>query len=57
MTITINNTLGQALTTQSFKNVSSGKAVFSTSSLSDGVYFYTVKANGQQTTGRIVVAH
>ncbi len=54
--VTVANTLGQVKNTQSFSNVTSGKAAFNTSSFAAGVYFYTVEANGERTTGRFVVA-
>ncbi|MDR3680882.1 MAG: T9SS type A sorting domain-containing protein [Flavipsychrobacter sp.] len=54
--VTVTNTLGQVTNTQSFSNVTTGKAAFNTSSFAAGVYFYTVEANGERTTGRFVVA-
>ncbi len=54
--VIVTNTLGQVTNTQSFSNVTNGKAAFNTSSFAAGVYFYTVEANGERTTGRFVVA-
>lgn len=58
--VSITNAVGQAIASQEmgrFNASQSGKAAFSISSLSSGVYFYTVEANGQRVTNRIVVAH
>lgn len=56
-TVTLTNTVGQIVKTQSFNNVNEGRAEFSTSDLANGVYFYTVEAQGQRQTGRVVVAN
>jgi hypothetical protein len=53
-TVTITNAVGQVLASEKSNN---GKAVFSTANLSNGIYFYTVEANGQKVTNRFVVAH
>lgn len=55
--ITISNTLGQVLKTQSLGKVTNGSTKFDVSDLSTGVYFYTVEANGQRLTNRFVVTH
>lgn len=55
--VSITNTVGQVMKSQNAGKVAAGKAVFTTSDLASGVYFYTVEANGQRTTGRFVVAH
>lgn len=57
VTVTVANTLGQVVGTQNFSNVTSGKASFNTSVLASGVYFYTVQANGETSTGRFAVSH
>ena len=57
VTVSLSNTVGQILSTQNMGKVSSGKATFSTANLAPGIYFYTVEANGERNTGRIVVAH
>ena len=56
-TITLTNTLGQVVKTQNMGNVSNGQAIFNVSELANGVYFYSVVANGERSTGRVVVAH
>ena len=56
-TVSISNTVGQVIASQKMGKVAGGNAVFSTTSLANGVYFYTVEANGQRTTNRFVVAH
>jgi len=48
---------GQLVNTQHFDNVASGKAFINTTDLASGVYFYTVSANGKNSTGRVVIAH
>ncbi len=55
--VSVVNTLGQIINAQNFTNVTSGKATVNTSTLASGIYFYTVEANGERTTGRFVVAH
>jgi hypothetical protein len=55
--VTITNAVGQIVATQNVGNVTTGNAVFSTEKMANGVYFYTVEANGQRSTQRFVVAH
>ncbi len=55
--VTLTNTVGQVVKTQSFNNVKEGRAHFSTTDLANGVYFYTVEANGQRNTGRVMIAN
>lgn len=55
--VSIMNTVGQVIATQNAGNVTTGQVVFSTANLANGVYFYTVEANGERTTNRFVVAH
>jgi len=57
VTVTLSNMLGQVVATKDMGNVASGKAVFNTEVLPAGLYTYTVNANGQKSTGRVVVAH
>lgn len=59
VTVTLTNVIGQTIATQTINaaNGVASKATFATGKLADGVYIYTVKVNGQQTTGRVVVAH
>ena len=57
VTATLTNTLGQVVATQKAPNGTSGNITFNTNTLAEGVYLYTVEANGNRTTGRIVVAH
>lgn len=54
--INLTNTIGQLVATQQISNASTGVATFNTSKLPAGVYIYTVVANGQRTTGRVLVA-
>lgn len=56
-TVSISNTVGQVVMSKTLASVSNGEVTFSTANLSNGVYFYTVEANGQRQTERFVVAH
>ena len=49
--------LGNTVATQNVANIGSGKATINTANLADGVYFYTVTANGERQTGRVAIAH
>ncbi|HRO43070.1 MAG TPA: T9SS type A sorting domain-containing protein [Flavipsychrobacter sp.] len=53
-TVNVTNAVGQVLASQKASN---GKVVFSTANLANGIYFYTVEANGEKVTNRFVVAH
>ncbi|MCD6011101.1 MAG: Secretion system C-terminal sorting domain [Flavipsychrobacter sp.] len=53
-TVSLTNIVGQVVAAQTVNN---GVAVFNTSALPAGVYVYAVEANGERTTGRVVVAH
>ncbi len=57
VTVTLTNVLGQEVAVQNMTNTASGKMVFNTSALPDGVYIYTLIADGQRALGRIMVAH
>ncbi len=56
-TVTLSNTVGKVVGVQSMTNVKNGKATFNTSTLANGIYFYSVIANGERSTGRVVIAH
>lgn len=56
-TVSISNTVGQVVMSKTLTAVGNGEVTFSTANLSNGVYFYTVEANGQRQTERFVVAH
>lgn len=56
-TVTLTNVLGQVVATQTIESTTTGKAVFNTAELANGVYVYTLTANGSRATGRVVVAH
>ncbi|MCW3123683.1 MAG: hypothetical protein JWQ38_3175 [Flavipsychrobacter sp.] len=55
--VTLTNLLGQVVATKAVDNTAEGIATFNTASLSPGVYVYTLRANGETATGRVVVAH
>lgn len=58
--VTLTNPMGQVVATQNLGKVAAGQttnAVFNTTALSNGVYFYTVEAGGERITNRVVVSH
>lgn len=55
--ITITNAVGQVVNSQKIDAAINGKATFSVSNLTNGVYFYTVSADGEKITRRFVVSH
>ncbi len=58
--VNLSNTMGQVIKTLNLGKFSlnqAGKAVFDISDLSAGIYFYTVIAEGQRITKRMVVTH
>jgi hypothetical protein len=55
--VTLSNVMGQVVKSQNMGSTAKAEAVFSTSNLPNGVYIYTVEANGQRQTGRVVVSH
>jgi hypothetical protein len=55
--VTLTNTVGQVVKSQTVANTVENEVIFSTTDLANGVYIYTVEANGQRMTGRVVVAH
>ncbi len=57
VTVNLTNALGQLIATQQINDKTNGVATFNTAKLPAGVYLYTVTANGQRTTGRVVIAH
>lgn len=59
VTVSITNAVGQMVATQNLGHVAAGQkatAKFNTSALANGVYFYTVEANGQRLTQRFAVS-
>jgi len=57
--VTLTNMVGQVVRTQ-VADATAGQPMntrFNTSDLTNGVYIYSVDANGQHNTGRIVIAH
>jgi len=59
VTVILSNAIGQVMGAQTInaRAGSSTRATFATGNLADGVYLYTVSANGQQKTGRVSVTH
>lgn len=55
-TVTLVNAIGQKVASKTVNN-GAGNVAFNTAALPAGVYFYTVEANGQQSTGRVSIAH
>ena len=56
VTISLTNIMGQVVASQNATGAT-GNVEFNTSALPAGIYIYTFNANGERTTGRIVVAH
>jgi len=59
VTVTISNLMGQQVAAQSFNNVEAGKQIianFNTANLSNGMYIYTVAADGAKVSNRFVVS-
>lgn len=56
-TVSLTNSVGQVVRSQSFSQVQRGEAQFNTANLSDGLYFYTIEVNGQRETGRVAIVH
>jgi hypothetical protein len=54
VTVSLTNMVGQVVATQKGTN---GSAIFATSNLADGMYIYTILANGERTTGHVAIAH
>ena len=57
VTVNLTNTLGQVVATETVNNTPKGVVSFNTTKLAGGVYFYTIIANGNRSTGRVVIAH
>jgi hypothetical protein len=60
VTVSLLNSVGQVVKTQNLGKVNANQkatAQFSTSDLAQGVYFYSVNADGQNMNGRISVVH
>lgn len=58
--VSLINTLGQQVSVQDLGKVAAGQtatANFSTGNLPAGIYVYTVNADGQRMTGRVVITH
>jgi hypothetical protein len=58
VTVSVTDVLGQTVMSQNFGKVSTNQSMtakFNTSALGNGVYFYTVDADGQRLTKRVVV--
>jgi hypothetical protein len=59
VTVTLMNAIGQVISTQAVNAVggAANKAIFQTAELPNGIYMYTVSADGKQATGKITIAH
>lgn len=55
--VSFTNVMGQVVSRQSFSNVKTGEAVFSTSQLTNGVYIVNIEAAGEKRVERVTVAH
>ncbi|MBS1782208.1 MAG: T9SS type A sorting domain-containing protein [Bacteroidetes bacterium] len=56
-TVKVTNAVGQTLKVAEVANGTNGQVTISTNDLANGIYFYTVEANGQRMTNRFVVTH
>jgi hypothetical protein len=57
VTVSLSNLLGQVVESRFYQAVEKGKAVFNTASLPSGVYQFTVAANGEKLSGKVVITH
>ncbi|MBL7691332.1 MAG: T9SS type A sorting domain-containing protein, partial [Flavipsychrobacter sp.] len=57
VTVSLSNLLGQVVESRFYQGVDKGKAVFYTASLPSGVYQFTVAANGEKLSGKVVITH
>ncbi|MBA3829772.1 MAG: T9SS type A sorting domain-containing protein [Taibaiella sp.] len=57
VSVSLTNVIGQVISTQNMGKVTTGKAVFNTTAIPGGVYFYTLTAGAERTTGRVVITH
>ena len=60
VSVTISNVTGQVVRTQNMGTIAAGNmsiASINTADLANGVYIYTINANGGRIAGRIVVSH
>ncbi len=55
--ISISDLLGRKLISNNVENVVSGSVKFDISSLANGIYLYTLNANGTQRTERFIIEH
>ena len=57
VSVSLTDVMGQVVAADRIANVNTGKTMIKTAGMPAGVYFYTVTANGERSTGRIVVGH
>ncbi|MBS1587457.1 MAG: T9SS type A sorting domain-containing protein [Bacteroidetes bacterium] len=60
ITVELQNMLGQVMKTQELDNIQKDQlanATFGTNDMPNGVYLYSIHANGEVKTGRFVIAH
>ena len=57
VSVSLTNVVGQVVSVKNIANVSDGSVEFNTDHIPAGVYFYTVSANSERQTGRVMVAH
>lgn len=55
--VNFTNVMGQVISRQSFTNVTTGEAVFTTSHLPNGVYLINIEAGGENKVERVTVTH
>ena len=57
VSVLLTNVMGQVVATENSTGTANGKISINTSAMPAGVYFYTLVANGERFTGRVVVSH
>jgi len=57
VSITLTNVIGQVVATRKIPDANRGNAVINTYTLPDGLYIYTLEANGNRTTGQVTINH
>lgn len=56
-TVTLTNSVGQVIRTESFSNIQRATAKFDVANLNSGLYIYTIEVNGQRESGRVAIVH
>ncbi len=57
ISVTLSNMLGQTVNRQTVRNSTSGTVNINTAGIPQGIYIYSLEANGERTTGQVSVIH